>query len=374
VEQSAAAELDRPEVGPDALPATSESSPTPETHTPAVDREVASRWLPPMPSDSDSDWIQTTSGEWLKGELTRLRDRRLEFDSDEFDDVEIDQEDVAFFRLSRPHTYRFRGTEIMRGTGELREGVIKIRTLANEVFERDAAALVSISRSAGGELERWTADVGLGATLRQGNTEQTEFSGSADIRRETALTRVRLDYTGTWTEVEGSNTANNHRASAALDYFISWRFFVTLPSFEYFTDEFQNIKARYTPGLGVGYEIVDTPRVEWDVTGSVAYQRTIFETGSDAADDAALIFGTDLELEITKDLDWDSSYAVQLVVTDLDKTNHHAESKLSFDVWGPVDFDLTFIWDRIENPETESDGSTPKRDDFRMTVGLAIDF
>jgi hypothetical protein len=164
----------------------------------------------------------------------------------------------------------------------------------------------------------------------------------------------------------------NHRASAALDYFISWRFFVTLPSFEYFTDEFQNIKARYTPGLGVGYEIVDTPRVEWDVTGSVAYQRTIFETGSDAADDAALIFGTDLELEITKDLDWDSSYAVQLVVTDLDKTNHHAESKLSFDVWGPVDFDLTFIWDRIENPETESDGSTPKRDDFRMTVGLAI--
>ena len=72
-------------------------------------------------------------------------------------------------------------------------------------------------------------------------------------------------------------------------------------------------------------------------------------------------------------MELDSSYALQLVTTDLGKTNHHGESVLSVDVWGPIDLDVSFIWDRIQSPP-ERDGDTPKKDDFRLLVGLEIDF
>lgn len=359
-----------------APPPPAEDSPVLEEEREAAgpEKAVKPHWTPPPPDPEGDDWIRTTSGEWLKGELTRMRDRKFEFDSDEFDDVKVDQEDVAYFRFSRPHTFRFRGREIFRGTGQLRNGVIKVRTMDGEIVERDAELLVSVSRGAGNELDRWTVDLSVGLTARQGNTDQADISGRAEIERETAFNRWSTHYSGAWARVEGDKTANNHRLYTELDFYLTWRFYLTLPFLEFFTDEFQNIEARYTPGIGLGYEIVDSSRVEWEVSSGLAYQRTVFDSGASSSNDAAIIFGMDLDLEITKDLDFDNSYGLQLVATDLDKTNHHLESVFSFDIWGPIDFDVTFVWDRIESPEEEGDGSTPKSDDFRMTIGLAIDF
>jgi hypothetical protein len=89
--------------------------------------------------------------------------------------------------------------------------------------------------------------------------------------------------------------------------------------------------------------------------------------------DAALLFRTAVELDPWSDVDWDTTYDLSLVVTDLDKTNHHLLSVFSFDVWGPIDLDVSFAWDRIEGPIRDDDGQLPERNDFRTTVGLGID-
>jgi hypothetical protein len=44
-----------------------------------------------------------------------------------------------------------------------------------------------------------------------------------------------------------------------------------------------------------------------------------------------------------------------------------------FDVWGPLDFDVTTIYDRVEDPLPDSSGDTPKKDDLRLVVGLSVD-
>ena len=49
-------------------------------------------WLPPEPRPEKFDWIQLKSGEWLKGKLEVLYDRKLEFDSDELDELTFDFE------------------------------------------------------------------------------------------------------------------------------------------------------------------------------------------------------------------------------------------------------------------------------------------
>ena len=62
------------------------------------------------------------------------------------------------------------------------------------------------------------------------------------------------------------------------------------------------------------------------------------------------------------------------MVTDTDKTSHHAESILSFDIWRSLDFEFALIFDRIEKPVPDSSGNRPKSNDLRLTAGLGIDF
>ena len=36
--------------------------------------------------------------------------------------------------------------------------------------------------------------------------------------------------------------------------------------------------------------------------------------------------------------------------------------------------DLSFVWDYLQNPQTESSGNTPQRNDFRLNVGAGVKF
>jgi len=39
-----------------------------------------------------------------------------------------------------------------------------------------------------------------------------------------------------------------------------------------------------------------------------------------------------------------------------------------------IEFDVSWIWDRIKDPRENSDMTFPEQDDFRTTVGLTFEF
>src|SRR5271170_312605 len=49
----------------------------------------------------DDDWIQLTSGEWLKGHIKSMKQFSLEFDSDKLKDLTIDWEDIKTLHTSK---------------------------------------------------------------------------------------------------------------------------------------------------------------------------------------------------------------------------------------------------------------------------------
>src|SRR5262249_4506764 len=52
-------------------------------------------WQPKLLADEAStDWIQLKSGEWLRGRLYGMQNRKLEFESDELDDLKFDWKDI----------------------------------------------------------------------------------------------------------------------------------------------------------------------------------------------------------------------------------------------------------------------------------------
>lgn len=71
------------------------------TLAPVSGQEPDEGWQPTSTYDGKFDWVQMTSGEWLKGEIIVMYDEDLEFDSDEFDELTLGWDDIAQIHTSQ---------------------------------------------------------------------------------------------------------------------------------------------------------------------------------------------------------------------------------------------------------------------------------
>ena len=330
-------------------------------------------WLPPV---DGFDWIQLTSGEWLKGDIIALYNDSMEFDSDKLKVLDIDWDDIKQIRTKRYHQVMSNRQDPVVGSLTMDdEGTIRVR--GREETEIDRNNIVSIAAGEAKEINYWRAKVSLGVNLREGNSSQLDYSTKWAIQRRTAKTRLALDYLGAVSRTDDIDTANNHRVTSYFDYFFSQRFFIRPVNFEYFRDIFQNIEHRFTLSSQVGYTLYDTNSTEWDVTLGPGYQVVQYTTVEPGTDQTRKTFtgaiGTKYDTELTSWMDFITE--LQLVFGDKDSggLTTHFISTFETELTRNLDLDISFIWDRVQDPVPESDGSVPKKDDFRMTVGLGID-
>ncbi len=305
----------------------------------APEDAAPAKWAPAEPELGKSDWARIDSGEWIKGELIVLQSDTMFFDSDKFDELEVEWEDVLDLRLSKPRVFRLTGNRVYNGTGDLRDGILRVHVVGGEVVEIPRIEIVSITYTEELELQHWFVRIGANLAARSGNTDQQDVGGNALIRRDATYTRWENHYNGAFGKVDGTQTTNNHRATTFLDLLVTNHFFVRVPTFEFYKDKFQNIDARYTAGAGVGYEPIDNKFAEYRVTIGAAGQVSQFDGGTQDTD-AALLFTSDLSLDLPRDLDLDLKYALQLLITDIGRTAHSTSAILSFEIWDPIDLDI----------------------------------
>jgi len=334
-------------------------------------------WEPPPPMPDEFDWVQLVSGEWLKGEIRAMYEDSMEFDSEELDLLSLDLEDITVIRSAQQLAVRFTGDRVARGK-LLMEGsdVTVIDGESQERFTR--VDLLTISRAATSRRDYWSGDVSLGGNFRSGNTDQTEFSTSIALKRRTVESRITLDYLANFTRNNGVESANNHRLKLDWDRFVSDKFFIRPLFGEWYRDPFQNIDSRFTGGTGAGYQLIDSKKTEWSVFAGPAYQWTLFDEVEPGEDDSegtwALSAGTTFDHEITGDIDFRYDYRFQITSEDAGRYNHHMIAGFVFDLTDDLSMDVSLVWDRIEKPKPDADGSLPEQDDYRLIFGLGYDF
>jgi len=347
-------------------PAADDPAPT----SPPAD-EVDS-FRPPRSELAKSDWLRLKSGEWLKGKIEHMRDGDLEFDSAELDDLEIDFDDIAELHSPHPNRYVFEGRDVIVGTAVMRDGTITV-VVAGEPQRQPRSQLIAILEGEIRERNFWNLGIGFGVTGRSGNTDSLDMSGNVDIKRETARTRWTTRYIGAFATLDGDANTNNHRVRSKFDWYLTPRLYLTPAWLEFFSDRFQNIDYRLTPATGLGYEIFKRKSITWETFGALGYQYTRFRT-NESKGTFVTVLGTTFEADITKYLEFDFLYSVALGIPDVSQTTHHSETALSFDIWGPLDFDVSLIFDRQEDPQPDDDGDTPDKNDLKLIVGLGLDF
>jgi len=334
------------------------------------------------PPDDKFDWLQLNSGEWLKGEFKVLYDYKVEFDSDELDLQTFDLEDVKQIRTNKPKSIQIEDPElsdkpiIVNGILTMIGDKI-IMTDGNEFREFKRKQLISIAQANKKEIDLWTASISLGANIRGGNTETTDLNLQANARRRTASSRLVLDYFGNYSKSEGIETSNNHRLTGYRDSFISKKFFWRQLLGEYFRDKFKNIDHQLSVSTSLGYNIIKTPKTEWEISAGLGGRYTKFvsvEPGQSSDKiSPALGFGTMYDTELNKWMDFLVDYSFQIVNEKSGRYTHHFITTLSTDLIGDMDLDTSFVWDRIQEPQTNSDGSIPKKDDYQLIFGFSYD-
>ena len=330
-------------------------------------------WVPP---EDSYDWIQLKSGEWLKGRLKAVQERKLEFVSEELDDLTFDWKDIRQLRSHRTLDVLLVNGEKLSGTVAATPNLVTVDGAQPRIFSRER--IQSLTPGGSREWDYWSGKVSLGLNLRAGNTKQVDYNASIDLQRRTPATRFSIGYLGNLSSVNDVESANNHRVNTEFDYWLSQRFYLLLPTVEYYKDPFQNLADRVTLGGGLGYDLIDRPALEWNITTGPAYQYAWFESAESGEPtekgSAALAFSSRFKWDIAHRTKLTLEYRGQYTSREVGETTHHGVGTLSFELTKRFDLDVSFIWDRISYPKVGSNGVKPQPDDFRLVVGLGVDF
>ena len=338
----------------------------------AAENNIGHHWIP---VDNHWDWLKTSSDEWLKGKLLTLYDKEIEFDSDEFGIVSIDWKDVAYLKTAKTKSLRLTNGRNLFGRLLKKDGMVH---LIGANVEFDSKLLISIAESDKDEWNYWDNEIAFGFNLHTGNSDDEIYSASLDMQRRTSLSRLKINYRGLYSESSSIQTANNHRFTSSIDWFFSHRAFFSPLNFEFFRDPFQNTAQRYTYSAQIGYYIIDSLNLYWEVSAGPGYQNTKFvqvvagENSNISTEVLELV--TELVWDISKDIEYEFLYTGRWLDSDSGGLIHHLESAFDFDITEELKFRVRFIIDRIAQPTPDENSERPEKTDRRLLFGLVYAF
>ena len=228
--------------------------------------EPLEEWVTPRPIFKQQvDWLKTTSGEWIQGDIIAMYDERLEFDSDEFDLQSIKWKDIAELRSKEPQSIRLLDGTIAEGRLVYIKGGDFMLINGDKVSYYPVENLVTIASSSENSEDYWDAEISFGADISSGNVNQINYTVTAMVQRRTSSSRFKTDYLehfsrSTSSDDVTSTIADNRRLTSIYDWFFSQKMFFRATEFEYYSDPFQNIDYRMNYGIGLGYQFIDSKK------------------------------------------------------------------------------------------------------------------
>jgi hypothetical protein len=325
----------------------------------------------------DKDWIILTSGELIIGDFKHLYDEYIEFKSTRFKTQNIKFKYIKRLKTNKIVTINIDNISTFTGYLDIKGSDIKLKFGKKTAFF-DKSQLVSAAKGREDWKSSWENEITINLGFKSGNSEQADFGTILKLRNKLSKSKLSIDYIGNFSTTHGVTIINNQRLNADYQIYQTKNFFWKPFFGEFYKDEFSNIKSSYNIGLGLGYKVVNQENLDIEISGGPAYKKTKFysyEVGEKSQDSVGMLsVTTNLESEITDDLDFDISYKFEF----LDKQNggytHHILSKLDHDIYEDFDLAISFIWDRIQNPTRRDDGTLPKKDNFQLLFGLGYEF
>jgi len=324
----------------------------------------------------DEDWLWLKSGEFLIGNIEDLYDDKLAFDSDDLGDLKISWSDISRINSRQLFTVRTINGDIITGTIALEDGVLIVsNNRQHKVVQDDLMTLIS-GLETGGNI--WQGKITFGANLSSGNTNKLEYNTNAELSRHTTTSRIKSSYTAIIGETNNVQTDENHRFLMTYDVYNDKDLFFRPLDLSFYRDPLQNINSRINIGMGIGYQFIDDGDQELEMNLGPSYLYTKYEYADEQLNNndssLAVSLTVDYDREIHDQIDLELSYKV--TATEYELGGYLQNAKMNFDIelTDVLDFDISFFWDRVNNPQLNIEGLQLEKNDFRIAFGLGVSF
>ena len=236
-----------------------------------------------------ADRLHFDDGESITGTLVSVSDGKVQWSSVILGELSIDQSHVKYIETGDFF-------DLKTTSNELRKCWMYIQSRRQHLHCENGVQTISnwqLVVAAGEPIEeepaRLTQQGNMTIALEDsaGNTNITKYN--VDARSEWRYLDIRHTFTFLYQEesADSATTRNRWRGAYQYDQFFSDQWFVTGNAF-YDEDEFKNIERRYSGGVGMGYQFLDTSFFDLSGKGTVNYVDELLTDGTDRSTPAFL--------------------------------------------------------------------------------------
>lgn len=201
------------------------------------------------------DEVLFKSGDRLTGTVKSFAEEKMLFESAVAGPLTLNMKDIRTFSTDAPVEFALPdGTRLTQKISASDDGLVAIDAGKTLPF----ADLATINP----DTAKWTGIVSAGATFVRGNTKSDTASLGIEAARRTAIDRISLG-AGYYSAKQRDNSTGNESTTAdnwfikgQYDYFLSEKLY-TYGNLRYEKDRIANLDARFTPGVGLGYQWVE---------------------------------------------------------------------------------------------------------------------
>lgn len=207
---------------------------------------------------ASADEIFFKNGDRLTGQILRLENGKLTFKSNYAGEITVNASDLESFKSDQPLDVRLQDGRSVRATvTDAPGGEVTVAPDTPVSRTLPVAGVKAINPKDG-----WSGSVLAGLIITRGNSD----TDNANVEFNVEKRRLDDRFTGGGAYLYGrqrdpstglkSTTADNWNARAKYDYFFSPHLYA-YGNVEAEKDNIANLDIRLTPGVGVGYQIVD---------------------------------------------------------------------------------------------------------------------
>ena len=231
----------------------------------------------------NADEIVFKNGDKLSGSIVSGEGGKFDINTKNLGVIKVDMMDVASFKTDKPMTVKLNDGTVVTASGG-KDGMIEAG--GKNVGVRDIARINPAA-------PHWIGSLTAGGSLTRGNTDTEALSISAHAVQRRELDRMTFDAAYNYARQRDATTgvkstsAENWMVEGKYDYFINPKLYA-FGDILIGKDRIAAIDWRVAPSVGIGYQWVESEKLNFNTEAAVAYFYEKYNNGSSAASDPAL--------------------------------------------------------------------------------------
>lgn len=229
---------------------------------------------------ADEVWLK--NGDHLTGNLVRMENEVLTFETNYAEEVSIKWAEVTNVMTERPIEVVLGDKTRARGPASV-AGIRKVRITTEQVeqpFFFDLGKIQIINPRPKGPALKFSGRVNVGANITKGNTNTESVHADAEVVARTEKNRFTMGALYNRAEDDNVKTAGNSTAYMKYDHFLTKKWYL-LASASGTKDEFKDLNLKTAVGVGVGYQFLESELTNLSVEAGLSYVNEDFIEAQD---------------------------------------------------------------------------------------------